>query len=212
MKKEKGKDKLVLRLSDRDGFAYGNNPAITITIQGACNLEGTWAFKEVSNFSYWKDNMGISSTDMTNFPTGTSADQITFTGNSYTEYTFTPELSGSLKNYFGSTIRKVKFKVEEVKELWEQSYIEMHSIPINVSVYTFPNINGKFSSTQLDIREAEVSFRSITVDGKEILECTIDDYIPTDFLAEAWEGNFQYWEETPPMLSNPLRIHFTRVE
>ncbi|SCH49023.1 hypothetical protein ACNOHN_04405 [Bacteroides zhangwenhongii] len=212
LKKEKGKDKLVLRLSDRDGFAYGNNPAITITIQGACNLEGTWAFKEVSNFSYWKDNMGISSTDMTNFPTGTSADQITFTGNSYTEYTFTPELSGSLKNYFGSTIRKVKFKVEEVKELWEQSYIEMHSIPINVSVYTFPNINGKFSSTQLDIREAEVSFRSITVDGKEILECTIDDYIPTDFLAEAWEGNFQYWEETPPMLSNPLRIHFTRVE
>ena len=209
LKKEKGKDKLVLRLSDRDGFAYGNNPAMTITIQGAYNLEGTWAFKKVSNLSYWENSMGV---DVSNFPTGTSADQITFTGNSYTEYTFIPQLSGSLKNYFGLTERTVKFKAEEVKELYEENLTAMRSRPINVSVYTFPNINEKFSATDPNIREAVVSFRTITVDGEEILECTIDDFIPTDFLIDAWEAFIKDLGDMPPMLTNPLRIHFTRVE
>lgn len=209
LKKEEGKDKLVLRLSDRAGFACGDNPAMTITIQGAYDLEGTWAFKEVSNLSYWENDMMA---DVSNFPTGTPADQITFIGDSYTEYTFIPRLNGSLKSYFGTNERTVKFKAEEVKELYEENLAVMHSVPINVSVYTFPGINEKFSATNSDIRDADVSFRTITVDGEEILECTIDDFIPTDFLVDLWEMFIKDLGDTPPMLGNPLRVHFTRVE
>lgn len=80
---------MVLRLSERPGYAYGTNATITITLQGAYNLDGTWAFKEVSNLNYWKESMMA---DISTFPTGTNTDKITFTGNSYTEYTFTPSL------------------------------------------------------------------------------------------------------------------------
>ena len=209
LKKEPGKDKLVLRLSERPGYAYGNNATITITLQGAYNLDGTWAFKEVSNLNYWKESMMA---DISTFPTGTNTDIITFTGNSYTEYTFTPSLNGSLKNYFGTSERKVTFKEEVTKELWEESITQMQSVPINVSVYTFPDINIKFSATDSEVRPAIVSFRNITVEGEEILECTIDDFIPTDFLADQWEGWIKDLAENPTMLSNPIRIHFTRVK
>ncbi len=209
LKKEADKDKLVLRLSEREGYGYGNNATITITLQGAYSLDGTWAFKEISNLIYWKESMWE---DVSTFPTGTPADKITFTGNSYTEYTFTPNLSGSLKNYFGTSERKVTFKEEVTKELWEESITQMQSVPIKVSVYTFPDINIKFSATASEVRPAIVSFRNITVEGKEILECTIDDFIPTDFLTDQWEGWIKDMAENPAMLSNPIRIHFTRVK
>lgn len=209
LKKEADKDKLVLRLSEREGYGYGNNATITITLQGAYSLDGTWAFKEISNLTYWKEGMWE---DVSTFPTGTSADKITFTGNSYTEYTFTPNLSGSLKNYFGTSERKVTFKEEVTKELWEESYTQMQSVPVNVSVYTFPDINIKFSATASELRPAVVSFRKITVEGKEILECTIDDFIPTDFLVGQWEMWIKDMAEDPAMLSAPIRIHFTRVK
>ncbi|MEY8685983.1 hypothetical protein AB9N12_07520 [Bacteroides sp. AN502(2024)] len=209
LKKESGKDKLVLRLSKRAGYAYGNNETITITLQGACNLDGAWAFKKISNLNYWKENMAA---DISTFPTGTSTDKITFKGNSYTEYTFIPSLNGSLKNYFGTSERKVTFENEVTKELWEESVAQRQSVPINVSVYTFPDINIKFSATASEVRPAIVSFRNITVEGEEILECTIDDFIPTDFLTDEWEGWMKDMAEDPAMLSNPIRIHFTRVK
>lgn len=68
-----------------------------------------------------------------------------------------------------------------------------------------------FSATQTQKREAVVGFRIIEKDGKQILECTIDDFEPKDFLSDVYEM-FKDFNEYPVMKSAPLRLHFTKVE
>ena len=36
----------------------GSNPSISIKIVGATSFSGTWAFKEVSNYQWLRDNIG----------------------------------------------------------------------------------------------------------------------------------------------------------
>ncbi|BDW75363.1 hypothetical protein BFINE_11580 [Bacteroides finegoldii DSM 17565] len=52
--------------------------------------------------------------DISKAPKGTPSDRITFEGDSYLEYTFTPDLSGDLKNYFGTSPVKSLLKKKEI--------------------------------------------------------------------------------------------------
>ena len=97
--------------------------------------------------------------DISKAPKGTPSDRITFEGDSYLEYTFTPDLSGDLKNYFGTSPRKITFKEEGDKSFQENS-----GANVKVSILEIPDINVKFSTTHKDIRPALVGFRLITVD------------------------------------------------
>ena len=207
LKKEAGKDKLVLRLKEKDGFGYGNNPTITITIQGQYLLAGTWAFDKIVNKDYYESAWYIDTSD---FPTGTSSDQIKFEGTSYQEYTFIPTLSGDLKNYFGTESCTVTYVGELEKTLEEQSGMGSRVI-VKVATLKFPSVNANFSATNKNMREAVVSFRIIQSEGKEILECTIDDFEPTDFMADIYEM-YKDMGEDPIMLSAPLRLYFTKVK
>ncbi len=205
LKKETGKDKLVLRLKKKDGYSFGSNDIITITIQGPYTFNGTWAFDKISNLEWWKTSWGL---DVSNFPKGTSADKITFAGNSHAEYTFTPNITGDLKNYF-TTATKATYKGEVSKVFQELS--STSAVRLNVAVLEFETVNVNFSPTNTKLRKAVVGFRTITVDGKEILECTIDDFEPTDFLKDTYDF-MKDFGENPVMLSGPLRVHFTRIQ
>lgn len=147
--------------------------------------------------------------DITKFPTGTSADQIKFEGNSYQEYTFIPTLSGELKNYFGTESCTVTYKEELEKTIEEES--TRYQVTAKIAVLQFPSVNVNFSANNTSNRAAVVGFRIIKSDGKDILECTIDDFEPTDFMTDTYDMMKDYGED-PIMKSAPLRLHFTRVK
>ena len=196
LKKEVGKDKIILHFGDKTGFATGNIPTLTIELSGPDVFTGTWAFSKINNLELF-ESYGV---DITGAPKGTAADQITFEGTSYEEYTFIPNLKGDFKNYFGTSTRKVTFKDEVDKNFQE--------LAKDVKVYSleFPDINVGFSATDINIRNAPVCFRLIEVNKEEVLECTLDDYEPKGDTF----GSFVY-EVMGDMTWCPFRIYFTRV-
>lgn len=205
LKKEEGKDKLVLRLAERDGYAHGSNATITITINGPYLLTGNWAFKKVSNKEFYENMWGE---DTSTFPKGGSSDQIKFDGSSHQGYTFIPKLNDDLKNYFGTEPCTVTYEGEAEKIIEEESNRGSQVIA-KVAVLKFPTVNVNFSATHVKNREAVVGFRIIEIDGEQILECTIDDFEPTDFMTTIYDI-FKDSNEVPVMKSAPLRLHFTR--
>ena len=199
LKKEEGKDKLVLRLAEKSGYAFGSNQTITIELIGRYGANGTWAFKEIKNLEYYATMWG---SDTSKFPTGTAEDLITFIGDEEgNTYEFIPDLQGDLKNFFVTSCTAT-YKGEAEKLIEEDS--GMRPVYANMTVLEFGEVNVNFSATNSTLRAAEVSFRTITVDDEEILELTIDDYEPTDFLTDEY-GLFGDTE------SLPLRLYFTRV-
>ena len=110
-------------------------------------------------------------------------------------------MQGDLKNFFVTSCTAT-YKGEAEKLIEEDS--GMRPVYANMTVLEFGEVNVNFSATNSTLRAAEVSFRTITVDDEEILELTIDDYEPTDFLTDEY-GLFGDTE------SLPLRLYFTRV-
>jgi len=207
LKKEEGKDKLVLRFADKEGYAPGTNSTMTLTLKGPDNFTGTWAFDKVSNAEYLSNSYypewGL---NIEKLPTGTADDQLTFEGSDYTEYTFTPNLTGDLKNYFGTSSRKATYIGE--KELSFEEYSGL----LKVTILSIPDVNINFSTTYSDYsRAANVAFRLIEDEnGEEILECTIYDFEPKgdDYGGAFCEmmGDYSMMEYIAP------RIHFKRVK
>lgn len=206
LKADPEKNILVVRLKEKAGFATGSNPTMTIILKGADNLSGTWAFSEIVNldlFSMYGENLELA-------PKGTSSDQFTFAGSNEEGYTFTPAFSGDLKNYFGTESRKVSYE-----GIHSKLFQENRGDFVMVQIVKFPGINVKFSSKYTDKRDASVGFRIIEVDGKEVLEMTVDDWEP----AEDEFGGMSYsfmkdYDDNGVKGSQwlPFRIHFTRVK
>ncbi len=201
LKAEEGKDKLVLRIADKAGYGFGANPTMTVTVAGADNFTGTWAFKEITNLSLFSDYME----DISKAPKGSSEDHITFNGNNTDGYSFTPDFKGDFKNYFGTGERKIKYLGEVGKNF--QEIMASYGRNIKVSQFSIPGINVKFSAKASEVRDAKVCFRLIEVEGQEILECTLDDFIP-----EPDEFAGQIYSFMGDMEWAPYRIHFTRVK
>ena len=174
-------------------------------VQGAYNISGTWAFRSITNKEWWKT---MWYEDTSNFPTGTEEDQLVFEGTDYRSYTFTPKLSGGLKNYFTAAC-PVTFLNEREEQFQE---IGMGRELANIAVLEFDHINVNFSATQSRIRKAVVGFRILRETGSpDVLECTIYDYEPTDFLSGVYEMYKDYGSD-PIMLEAPLRLQFVRVK
>ena len=95
LKLEAGKDNIILKVADSEGMIAGSNPSISIKIVGATSFSGTWAFKEVSNYQWLRDNIGGDTKVLFD---GTAAnDYFTFTA-SGKNCTFTPHFTGGLQN------------------------------------------------------------------------------------------------------------------
>lgn len=205
LKKEEGKDKLVLRFADKLGYATGNTPEMALAVSGPDVFTGTWAFDQISNMGEL-EMYGDDYLNLKNLPKGSSADRLTFEGNNYEEYVFKPELSGDLKKYFGNTVRKVTFKEAVKKNFYEYSGAEQ------VSILEIPDVNLNFSATYNDTsRPALVGFRIIKgSDGEDILECVLDDFQPkgNDYGADLYLG----FGEPGNMADCPLHLHFKRVK
>ena len=202
LKREAGKDKLVLRLANKEGYALGSHDVMTIKVQGPSLLAGKWRFDSLAN----RENLEISwgmMTDIDKLPIGSTDDWIEFVGDTYTKYAFTPHLVSDYKNYFGTEQRGITF-ADEVDKLFHEGS-SMRPPVIRVSQYDVPGVNINFSASHTTVRSAAVYFRLIEVNKEEVLECTIEDFSPTDFLTEilAGMGNMEY---------TPLRLHFKRMK
>ncbi|NLI37702.1 MAG: DUF4843 domain-containing protein [Bacteroidales bacterium] len=209
LKLETGKNTIVLKLKEKTGFNYGNNDKLTITIVGPTTFNGTWAFSQVSpdNKTWWNTSWGANTDDLI---TGTSADQIKFEGSSYQSYTFTPNISGKLKNYFASACTAT-FMNERQEKMQEEG--GMPPREVTLSVLKFDKINTNISATDSKVQAAVVGFRIFKNDNsEEILECTIYDYEPT---ADTWKDIYEtmkYDPSDPIMLTAPIRVYFKRVK
>lgn len=202
LKKEEGKDLIVLRLLPAEGFAYGQSKVIRIRIHGPYDVSGTWKLREVSNLDWFNGDAWSGMIETKGFPKVSPEDRITFVGSPSEGYTFTPRIEGDFKNFF-FTSTTAKYLGEEEKDL--QEYAVSGRYLRNVAILEFQEVNVNFSPTEQKVRPAKVGFRLIEVDGKEVLECTLDDFEPTQFLSDAYGmmGDLSY---------TPLRLQLDRVE
>lgn len=199
IKHEEGHDKLVLRLADKDGYGIGNIGTITITLNGQDNFTGTWQLSSINTdeiSQYYVE-------DESKAPKGSDKDQITFSGSEAPlSYTFTPNLEGDLKNYFGNETRTVTW-LEDTQMVYQ---MEMGATRY-VSTLEIPNVNVNFSSTYTDLRTAKVAFRLFENQGEQMLECSIYDWEPQgdDYGAMIYSfmGDMSY---------SILRVYFTKVK
>ena len=204
LKHEPGKDRLILRLGEMPGYGNGGNPTIQINVQGAYNISGTWRSGPSPTRSVGDHVVrGYS-----NFPLRERKRTNWYSREDYRSYTFTPKLSGGLKNYFTAAC-PVTFLNEREEQFQE---IGMGRELANIAVLEFDHINVNFSATQSRIRKAVVGFRILRETGSpDVLECTIYDYEPTDFLNGVYEMYKDYGSD-PIMLEAPLRLQFVRVK
>ena len=215
LKLEAGKDNIILKVADSEGMIAGSNPSISIKIVGATSFSGTWAFKEVSNYQWLRDNIGGDTKVL--FDGTTANDYFTFTA-SGKNYIFTPHFTGGLQNYF--TAAGTAIEAGKSREYF-QELASGRPPRYELSMFKFDNINAAFSATDKDLKTIRVGFRLI-LDSKtkqELLEMTINDYAPTENTkamdwGETWKGTYETLRasgDTPVMRSAPIRIYFTKV-
>lgn len=201
IKTEAEKNMIVLKSAATEGYVDGSYPSISISVAGAAidKIMGTWSFLEVSNKSWWESAWGE---DVSKFPTGTTADELTFTNSQ-----LITNIAGSLKNYFAGT-SDYEFVGERKERIQEAGGLKPPTVTLEILKIVKINVN--FDSAKTNIRPALVGFRVFTNDAKkEILEVTIYDYEPTAFLTSTYEM-FKTGTDNPTMLTAPIRLQFVR--
>ena len=206
IKQENNKDQVVLKLKQVPFILKaGNYDKANIGIFGNIydKMIGQWAYKTMSNLEWWKMNGSWTGDDLALLPTSnTAADRLTFDQNG-----ITVSMIGVLKNYFKTSALVTLGEATEVLQ-------EVASFPpARVQMLLVKSlVNVNFSATTTTEREAEVGFRVFTdTDGEEILEVTIRDYEPTDFLQNTY-AMYKTFGDTPALKTMPLRYHFTKVK
>ena len=187
LKKEEGKDKIVLRLSENDRFlASLDNDRAYITIDGPVtfdNLLGNWKFKEFlsENVKYYG---GLVNEDPTELPSCDPADVLTFETRDGRNAVNTTGLVGDLRNYFidGATFTLTGTGDDHMYYHSSSVDLEEH-LDREVVRSTFSEVNLAFSPTTRNVGEANVDFRLI---GDDELEVRIVQYEPTDFLVDVY--------------------------
>lgn len=208
LKLEKGKDHIVLRLSESNKFVPGANPAIDVHIVGPTDFSGTWQFQGVSNDRWWRNSMGA---DPAYLVDTVKTDRIILAGDPLVGFNFTPQLTGKLKNYF-TTACYAAFKAE--RENYQQEAGGWPPPLLSLAEYEFETVNVAFSDAVNITRKALVGLR-IFKDAKRnrVLEVNVYDFEPAD---PHWEQAFKSMKyglsEPPYFLDGPLRLQFTEVK
>ena len=223
LKKEEGKNKVVLRLVETDNFmiSLSNNRAY-ITINGPVNFDdlvGSWKFKEFSSKDYVTStaSMAGDTEGVKNLPECVATDILVFENTGGKNVIRTNKLTGDLVNYFCDGAEVV---VRDIVN--EQIYLpsEMNEWGLHRSVLRtdFSKVNLNFSPDNQNYASAEVDFR-ILEDG-DILEVRIVQYIPMDFLQETYDyvsdpfytGDRNFDKNIPMKGNYTLSYRFSRME
>lgn len=197
LKQEAGKDKIVLRFAERDGFAEGVHGVLTITITGPKDLSGEWLLKSVHNKTYLEDPNNGYNAKVDEIMSIVEGDNIVLSGG-VMEYNLRSSIMGKLSSYLPKT-GKLTLKTEKLLELHESSG------SASFGIFGLPGVNVKFDAVQQSIREASIGIRlTENSDKVEVLEMTIYDFEP---IAPSWANVFNIMAT---MDYTPLRLHFER--
>lgn len=203
-KQEAEKDLIVLKLKDAPTqLKPGNFETASVIIFGSMyeKLVGAWQYKSFANEDWLELNTSYTDDPATLPRNNGEADSLIFE-----EEGLKAALSGDLKNYFRDT--QITYIGEEEEVLQEVPGFP----PSRVNIMLVNGLaNVKFSEKENDEREAEIGFRVFEEDGEELLEVTIRDYEPVDFLKETYLM-YKTFGDTPTMKSMPLRFHFKKVD
>lgn len=205
IKQEAGKDQLVLKLTSLPMvFKPGSYDKASVVVFGPTfdKLAGTWKYVAMVNKDWWELNSYLGD-DMDLLPVNNTGDDRLI----FDETGLKVEMTGDLKNYFRESVITYVGEVEE--RLQEAGGINPPKVNLDL-VSSLVNVN--FSATKKTERLAEVGYRVFEEGGKQILEVTIRDYEPTDFLQNIFDVFSQSWNtDVPLMKTMPLRFHFERV-
>jgi hypothetical protein len=203
LKQEAGKTIIALKVAPKGNhFVAGNFNRTNITIDGSnfSRLKGVWKYKEFTNKTWIVQNI-YGMDDEALFPKSSAIDKITINDDGLTS-----QITGDLKNYFRTATLTDKGEIDEV--LSENGF---PFIRVKMTIVQLSAANIFFSATKQSIRSAQIGMRIFIKDGKDILELTIRDYEPTDFLSNTYR-DYSSWADFPTMQYMPLRYHFERVE
>lgn len=218
LKKEAGKDKIVLRLVEDDRFliSTSNNKA-NINIDGPIdfeNLVGTWRFSGFSSESHVRKmaTMFGDTEGLQKLPQGDISDVLVFTTESGKNIIRTNQLVSDLKNYF---IDEAEVSVLDIVEnqLYELDEWSLHRSVLQTEL---SKVNLNFSDKNMKESEAEVDFRLLN-EGNT-LEIRIVQYEPVDFLQEVYSyysdpnysGDVNFDKNLPMKGNYTLSFQFSR--
>jgi hypothetical protein len=208
IKQQVGKDLIVLKVvPPNKHYAAGNYNTSKITIFGSSftKLKGTWKYKAFSNRDWLIENTSYMGDDPAALPKSSDADKIII-DEVDGAISLSTEMTGDLKNYFRPA------KITNLGEITEylQEAGGIRPPMVKIQLLNLSAMNVFFSAKKEKIRSGELGLRVFVDGGKEILEVTIRDYEPTDFLAETYEM-YKSFGDVPAMKSLPMRYHFERV-
>lgn len=197
---EAGHETIVLRFADRDGYARGTNPTLTLRITGPDNFAGSWSLLKLANKDWINSSYGGFGVSADALVSVSDGDYMELSGNSYESYTLTPHFGGMLRNYF-TKATTATFKGAVDKILSETS--SGRPPTINLTKLQLGEVNVRFSATETLLKPANIGLRFITTesDGR-LLEMTIDEYEP---LQSGWKDVYDFSNN---MTDLPLRLYF----
>ncbi len=193
LKKEVGKDKVIIRLVEGGLFEGGTNTSVTINVNGPTLYEdfvGAWTSPDFISGDFIKGMVWGHPTDCDNLPVNNlSTDRIVFTAGA-TNTLNVDGVQGDLAKYLRNC--EVVYIGEEPEQLWDQ---DAYGIKRDVVTLELSKANVNYSATNVAERKAIVLVRLLNK-GK-VLEFRIVDYEPTDFLTGT------YYDETHPSWGEP---------
>lgn len=210
LKTEEGKNSIKLGAGPDllPGMVLGQNINVTITIVGpvAGTIQGKWAAKALVNYDWFElNNGGTDDYEQYPLPTDVSEiDVIEITTDEEGTPVLKTSLQGVLKNYFRDCV--LTYKNEEEERLQENGWPFQK---VNILLVELEKANVSFSATNENVREAEIGFRTFESEGQTILEVTLRDFEPTDFLQNTFDMA-KTWGDNPIMKTYPLRYHFVK--
>lgn len=212
LKKEVGKDKVIIRLVEGGLFEGGTNTSVTINVNGPTLYEdfvGTWVSPTFISGDFIKGMVWGHPTDCDNLPVNNlSTDRIVFTAGA-TNTLNVDGVQGDLAKYLRNC--EVVYIGEEPEQLWDQ---DAYGIKRDVVTLELSKANVNYSVTNVAERKAIVLVRLLNK-GK-VLEFRIVDYEPTDFLTGTYyDETHPGWgepKEYPMRELYPLVFRFNKVE
>ena len=212
LKKEVGKDKVIIRLVEGGLFEGGTNTSVTINVNGPTLYEdfvGAWVSPTFISVDFIKGMVWGHPTDCDNLPVNNlSTDRIVFTAGA-TNTLNVDGVQGDLAKYLRNC--EVVYIGEEPEQLWDQ---DAYGIKRDVVTLELSKANVNYSVTNVAERKAIVLVRLLNK-GK-VLEFRIVDYEPTDFLTGTYyDETHPGWgepKEYPMRELYPLVFRFNKVE
>ena len=212
LKKEVGKDKVIIRLVEGGLFEGGTNTSVTINVNGPTLYEdfvGAWTSPDFISGDFIKGMVWGHPTDCDNLPVNNlSTDRIVFTAGA-TNTLNVDGVQGDLAKYLRNC--EVVYIGEEPEQLWDQ---DAYGIKRDVVTLELSKANVNYSATNVAERKAIVLVRLLN-NGK-VLEFRIVDYEPTNFLTGTYyDETHPGWgepKEYPMRELYPLVFRFNKVE